>query len=179
MMHSLYFYNMWQHCFTISFRLVTKEWDPSYIVDFHPFPWCHCRASLDCMPVRFCLLGIDYSHLGRGSIKWRNASISMACGLICGLLSWLMMTGGGPAYCGWCHPWAGGPGLQEKAGQQAGLHGFCFSSDPEVLDEINPSLPNLLWIMLDITVTGKWARTGGPRIPVSFKNVHTWLWPSG
>lgn len=48
-----------------------------------------------------------------------------------------------------------------------------------MLDEINPSLPKLPWVMLDITVTGKRARTGGPCIPVSFKNVHTLIWSSG
>lgn len=46
-------------------------------------------------------------------------------------------------------------------------------ANKQVLDEINPSLPKLLWVMLDIKVTGKRARIGGPCIPVSLKDVHT------
>ena len=42
----------------------------------------------------------------------------------------------GPAHCGWCHSWAGGPGFFQKAAEQAmrnnpvisTLHGLCICS---------------------------------------------------
>lgn len=42
--------------------------------------------------------------LFQGIINWENASITSSC-------IFLMIGGGGPSHCGWCHSWADSPGF--------------------------------------------------------------------
>ena len=44
----------------------------------------------------------------------------------------------GPARCGWCHPWAGGPNLYGKQGQQAMMSKPVSSIPPWPLHQLLP-----------------------------------------
>ena len=78
----------------------------------------------------FCQTDTSFSHLGTGTLNWENDSIKLTCRQAC--FSWLMTDVGGPSFCGWCRPWAGGPEFHRKAiwktQQAAFFHSLCFRS---------------------------------------------------
>lgn len=71
--------------------------------------------DVGCWAVYFSILVmvtsvVKLTHPGGEVHSQEKAPINLACGAF----SWVMIQKG-PAYCGWCQPWAGGPGLYKKA----------------------------------------------------------------
>lgn len=85
--------------------------------------------------VGFCQLDTNLDITGRGE-SWEHGFVRLACKQVWGLLSWLIRAN--PTECGWCHPWAGSPGLYKKEGwasQQA-----AFFHRLQLYAEISPFL---------------------------------------
>lgn len=66
----------------------------------------HCD-SIDWLVL--CQLDTGQSHLGKKSTNWENVRTRLACGQTCASFSWVAIDVLGPAHCGWCQHWAGGP----------------------------------------------------------------------
>ena len=59
-----------------------------------------------------CQLDTSWGYHRERNLPGGNASMRYSCKAFSELV---IKEGDGPAHCGWCHPWAGGPGFYMKA----------------------------------------------------------------
>lgn len=123
-----------------------KDWAPAIKLDSKPF-----------VLRRLCLLDANLDNLWEvGILVGKMSPSDYLVGQSVGTLFWLMESmWESPASFGWCHPWAGGPGLLKKASKvilrskpgSSFLCGLCVSSclqTPTLSSGLN-SLSDRLW----------------------------------
>jgi hypothetical protein len=88
-----------------------------------------------------CQLDTSQSYHRERRLPWGNASIRSSCRAFSQLV-----IKGSRVYCGWSHPWAGGPGFCEKAGWASHGSKSVSSTPPWPLHQFLPPWSCPVWV---------------------------------